>query len=417
MEGFAEGAILSFLFAWIRQICSDLGINALNTIPRQLHLQIVESLKKDIENKIYLPGDLFPPEIELAVRFGVSRGTLRKAMKTMVDEGILARIPGKGTFIQAEGNRVLPATERSRLIGIVLVQMMDPLGSSIISGAERVARQKGYSLIFCNLDERLETEAEHFERLLNHHVAGVILFPLALPGELELIETLCDADIPIVLIDRQVPGLLATTIMPDHYNGAYQAVKYLLDLGHRRIACVTNSDLASSVAERIRGYDQAMRDAGLLPYAAVPMLSTGSRVDTGSPIIFSLEDERWVEHMLSVKDPPSAVFCINDYVAISVMHLAIARGLRVPEDLAIVGFDNNPFSQLAPVPLTTIAQPTSEVGVKSVEVLLEIIEGIRMGEETIYLPTSLVVRSSTSLVVRSSTSLVVRSSTSASSHP
>lgn len=372
----------------------------MNTSLRQLHFQIVESLRKAIEDKVYRPGDIFPPEIELAVQFGVSRGTMRKAMKVLVDEGILTRIPGKGTFIHTEDAKAAVPPERARLIGIVLPQMSDPLGASMISGAERVARQNGYSLIFCNLDEKLETEEEHFDRLLNHRVAGVILFPLALPGELELIETLGDAEVPIVIIDRQVPGLNATTILADNFNGAYQAIRHLLDLGHRRIACITHPDLASSVSERIRGYEQAIRDAGLLPYAAVPMLSVGSRQDVDSPVVFSREDGRWVEHMFSVQDPPSAVFCINDYLAISVMRLALGHGLRVPEDLSIVGFDNNPFSQLAPVALTTIAQPTSEIGAKAVEVLLEKIEGTCCTEETLYLPTSLIARASTQPPVR-----------------
>ena len=367
----------------------------MNNNPRLLHLQIIQSLKKSIEDNTYRQGDLFPPEIELAAKFGVSRGTIRKAMKALVDEGILTRIPGKGTFIQSEGVKSTPEA-RACLIGIVVLHMNDPYGAAIVSGAERVARQKGYSLIFCNLDEHLEVEAEHFERLINHRVSGVALFPLALPGELELVETLCDAEIPIVLIDRQIPGLTLTTIMSDNYGGAYQAVKHLLDLGHERIACITVPDHPSSVDDRIRGYEQAMRDAGLLPYAAVPMHTLNVYgQDPGFPVEVNIEDSHWVEHMFAVKAPPTAVFCINDYIATTVMRLANARGLRVPQDLAIVGFDNNPYSQLAPTPLTTVAQPTIEIGARAIEELLERIDGSCTTEELIYLPTTMVMRSST----------------------
>lgn len=367
----------------------------MSTNLRKMHLNIAASLRESIRSGRYQPGDTLPPEIQLADQFNVSRGTMRKAMKVLVDENSLVRIAGKGTFVNAPAALGQVNAQRTNLLGIVLPHIHDPLSTNLINGAEQTARQNGYNLIFCNLDENLETEKEQFARLVANHVSGVILFPLAVPGELELVKELAATQISLVLVDRQITGFPAPTVMVDNFGGAYQAVQHLLSLGHRRIACITHPEPASSVTQRIQGYDQAMRDANLLPYSAISLSGVGKSTGSGEPPTYSPEELHWVEHMLSVSNRPTAVFCINDYLAMGVMRLALTKGLRIPEDLAVVGFDNNPFAQLAPVPLTTIAQPSVEVGAQAGRVLLNLIAGKDTGNpERLLLPTQLIVRAS-----------------------
>lgn len=362
--------------------------------PRQLHLQIIDTLRHNIESGMYQPGDQFPTEMELAGEFGVSRGTLRRALQVLVDQGVLRRIAGKGTFVKPAGSAGTNVSGRSTLVGIAIPEIHDPLSSSLINGAQRVLHENGYSLIFCNLEGNPNTEREQFERLRLHRVAGVVLFPLSIPGELELLHELRASKTPVVLVDRQVAGFATSSVMADHFQGARDGVKHLLDLGHQRIACITHPVPASSVQERVRGYEQAMRAAGLLPYAAVSVLGLGAKTEQNTPPFYTADEMKLVDHMLGVRERPTAVFCVNDYLAIGVMRHVLAKGIRVPDDLAIVGFDNNPFAELAPVPLTTSAQPATEIGMKAVEVLLQYVDGKPVSDEPIRLPTQLIVRAS-----------------------
>ena len=210
-------------------------------------------------------------------------------------------------------------------------------------------------------------------------------------------------DIPLVLIDRHLPNVALDTVIADNYNGAYEAVTYLQSLGHRRIGCISQqpSALVSSAVERMQGYEQAMRDADLLPLATI-MAGVGSRTAGNVLPTISSEEMKFVDHMLKIPDRPTAVFCINDFVALSVLRHALSLGVRVPEDLAIVGFDDIPFAQLASVPLTTVAQPKLKIGMKAAELLLAQIAGTPLQKQTYRLPTQLVERESTGLQLNGS---------------
>ena len=144
-----------------------------------------------------------------------------------------------------------------------------------------------------------------------------------------------------------------------------------------------------------------MRDAELLPLATI-MAGVGSRTAGNVLPTINSEGMKFVDHMLKIPDRPTAVFCINDFVALSVLRHALSLGIRVPEDLAIVGFDDIPFAQLASVPLTTVAQPKVEIGKKAAELLLAQIDGTPIQKQTYRLPTQLVVRESTGLKLNGS---------------
>jgi DNA-binding LacI/PurR family transcriptional regulator len=182
--------------------------------------------------------------------------------------------------------------------------------------------------------------------------------------------------------------------MSNNFEGAYQATGHLLGLGHRRVACISNLTLASSVSERIRGYEQAMRDANLLPYAPVPLLGKSTLEADAAPPELTREELIFVDHMLGVRERPTGVFCVNDFIAIGVINHFLACGVRVPEEVAVVGFDDSPFAPLARVSLTSVAQSGAEIGKKAAEALFDQIAGQPVVEPTLLLPTRLVVRRS-----------------------
>jgi GntR family transcriptional regulator of arabinose operon len=359
--------------------------------PQPLYLQLTEYLRRQITTGVWRPNDRLPPEVELAAQFDVSRGTVRQAMDLLVNQGLLQRIPGKGTFVTS-----VSARTRSQLIGIVVPYLRDSLITEVLRGAESVLRRNGYSLIFSHSEGSLQLELAQIEQLQREGIGGLILFPVAAMGEAGLLAQILRPQLPLVIIDRRLPYLAAGHVVADNVGGAYRAVQHLLALGHRRIACISLPERPSSIEERIRGYEQALREAKILPLAAVS-LAIDAHPSQDSVPYYTAAELAPIDQLLSVEEPPTALFCVNDFIALGVMQHVLARGLRVPDDLAIAGFDDIALAPYMPVPLTTVAQPKYEIGVQAAQLLLDQIASGKQEHREIILPTELVIRASTRL--------------------
>lgn len=356
--------------------------------PRPLYLQLADYLRRQIETGAWPPEFQLPPEIDLATQFEVGRGTVRQAMALLVNQGLLQRTAGKGTFVA-----ISEARPRSQLIGMVVPYLRDSLTTDMLHGAEGILRRSGYGLVFSHSEGSLKLEVAQIEQLRQQRVSGLILFPVGVEEEPATLSRVLPPNLPLVLVDRRLPGLVADTVVADNTGGAYRAVEHLLTVGHTRIACVTVPDRPSSVIDRIVGYEQAMRDAGRLPLVAVPLALHNDRVRDTVPS-YSADELSPVDHLLGVPDAPTALFCINDFVALGVMRRLVEQGKRIPDDVAIVGFDDIAIAPYMPVPLTTVAQPKYEIGVQAAQLLLDQIAGAAAPGREVVLPTSLVVRDS-----------------------
>jgi DNA-binding LacI/PurR family transcriptional regulator len=357
--------------------------------PRPLYLQLADYVRHQIDIGALKPYDRLPPEIDLAASLAVSRGTVRQAMDLLVKQGLLQRIPGKGTFVTD-----LDLRPSAQLIGIVVPYLRDSLTSDMLRGAESALRRNNYSLIFCHSEGDLALEQEQIKRLQREGISGMILFPLAVAEETALLTWILSANTPLVLLDRRVPGVKADCVLADNMGGAYRAVEHLIELDHRQIACIRPPEQPSSVLDRVRGYEQALRDAGILPLAAVPLALHPRRAADEEIALYTDEELAPLDMLLCAPKPPTALFCINDIIAFGVMRYVLARGLRVPDDIAIVGFDDIPLAPYMPVPLTTVAQPKYKIGVRAAELLLAQLAGKKSFGRELVLPTSLVVRES-----------------------
>lgn len=360
--------------------------------PNPLYAQLAERLKRHIQRGELQPGDRLWSESELCDRFGVSRGTVREALDVLASEGLLQRIAGKGTFIAA------PARARqSKLLGMIVPYLRDSLTTDMLRGAESVLHRAGYSLIFCHSDGALDVERAQFERLKSEGVAGIILFPLAEEGEAGLVRQYFDPAFPLVTIDRRLPGMQTDVVLADNQRGAYLVVRHMLAAGHTRIACITAPDRPTSVQDRIAGYERALREAGILPLATVSLaLRPGQPSGSSAVPDYSAEELAPVQQLLNMRDAPTALFCINDFIAFGVMRYLIARKARVPQDVAIAGFDDLSIAAYMPTPLTTVAQPKQAIGMQAAELLLSRLANPTLPPREIVLPTELVVRASTS---------------------
>jgi DNA-binding LacI/PurR family transcriptional regulator len=348
-------------------------------------------LRRQIEQGTLKPGDQVMPELALAQRHGLARGTVRQALQLLVTQGLLQRTRRKGTFV---ANQAL--TPPAALISLVMPFLRDALAHDIMLGVESILRLNGYSLIVGHSYANLSVEVEHILRLSRDHTSGLILFPVALPEEAERLAAALPAGFPIVLIDRTIPGLTASCVLVDNYGGAYRAVEHLLAQGHTRIACITHTGQISSVDERVRGYREAMRAARVEALPLVVLEWRGPARD-GQPPDYSGDNLASVDQLLNTPRPPTALFCINDFIALGVMRYALQHGWRIPEQLAIVGFDDIPLAPFMPVPLTTVAQPKFEIGSQAALLLLDQLSGRASAQHTVVLPTALVVRASSTV--------------------
>jgi GntR family transcriptional regulator, arabinose operon transcriptional repressor len=358
------------------------------------HRRITDEIAGRIESGQYATGARLPSEPRLAAEFGVSRGTLRQALGSLRQGGYVDSIPGRGTFVRGPRPRVLES--RRRVVGLIVPSVTRPALPEVLSAIEDELHERGYSLLVGTSGETLEQEKGRVHRILGEGVGGLIVLPLDGRPDPTLYRQLLDDGFPLVLIDRHIVGLSIDAVLPDNVGGAFVAVSHLIELGHRRIAFVSSDNLlTTSVLERLQGYQQALRAGGIAPepeliFARLPAIPPDG-IDEDRVIV---NNARRIVRYLSGQPLPTAVFALHDRIAISVLEAAAGLGLRVPEDLAIVGFDDDPLAQKLRVPLTTIAQPRDQIGRTAAAMIADRIEGRRTETARIVLPTQLVIRRS-----------------------
>jgi LacI family transcriptional regulator len=201
----------------------------------------------------------------------------------------------------------------------------------------------------------------------------------------ESLRSLLEEDVLVVLIDRRVPGIDVDVVLSDNRQGGYLATRHLIDLGHSRIACLAGPSNVTPSSERVTGYLQALREAGLAPDEKL-IVSGNFRAESGFQII---------QDLLRLPEPPTAVFASNDLMAIGAMRAAAQNGLRVPEDISIVGFDDIELASYVIPALTTVRQPKSEMGKAAVELLIRQTKTGKGSADYTMLENKLIIRDST----------------------
>ncbi|MEI8094574.1 MAG: GntR family transcriptional regulator [Spirochaetales bacterium] len=353
-----------------------------------LYLQMANLLRNRILSGELKVNERIEPELELSQLHGLSRGTVREALDLLEEEGFLRRIQGKGTFVLHKDPR-----DKSSIIGVVMPYLKDQMIVRILLGLEKTLQENGYNFILCHSNSDLELERKQLERLQRQGTAGIILFPTSLQAEGDLVTNLLGENFPLVLVDRRIAGLKADFVGMDNFAGAYQAVSSLLDAGHQNIACVVPPDRPTSILDRIRGYETAMQDRGLFPLAAVSLAGSGTAGDDGIPH-YSADDLAPIERLMNLKASPDALFCGNDFIAIGILHHLQEKGVQIPEDVALIGFDDTSYAGFPSVQLSTVSQPSAEIGRVAAELLLERIKNPELAARTSLLPGALVLRSS-----------------------
>lgn len=337
--------------------------------PEHLYKQIADRFRSEIGSGLLKLNDRIPTEMELSESYQVSRGTVRKALDRLVGEGLLVRIKGKGTFVSGTA-----VGSRSQQIGIVVPWLYDHLISEMIRGVETSLREHGYTLLLGHSDGDVDTEADQVKRFLDQKVAGIILFPVQDREEIAPVNAEIPSGFPLVVLDRRLFGRESDLVLCDNRKGAFEAVSALIEAGHRSIACVSTISRPSSVVDRINGYEQAMRAHGLIPLSAinadVKTEIRGKDENETALFTFSESDFHELRQLLSSPYRPTALFCINDYLAFSVLEYLSGEHIAVPEDISLIGFDDHPFASHAQVKLSSVAQDAVQIGSTAARLLL-----------------------------------------------
>lgn len=359
-----------------------------------IHRVVADSLAAAIERGEHPRGSRLPSEANLVRQFRISRGTVRHALNTLRAKGIVEAVPTRGWFVR--GASPEEPEGRRKVVGVVIPSVARPSLPELLGAIEDELHDHGYSMLVGSSRWSREQQAGRIRRILAAGVSGLICYPIDYEPDGELFGTLARGGFPVVLIDRHIVGCDVDAVEADNVGGAYSAVAHLIAQGHRRIAFVSTDNLAtSSVGERLEGYERALADAGVdldpaLVFARIPIIRTWG---TDYPV--ASKDQAGVIATFLKGSDATAAFALHDLLALEVVAAARSLGRRVPEDFAVVGFDDDPLLGNVAVPLTTVAQPRDRIGRVAAELVVERIEGRRKETARIVLPTRLVVRQST----------------------
>jgi LacI family transcriptional regulator len=272
---------------------------------------------------------------------------------------------------------------RTNSIALVLTDITNPFWTTVARGVEDIASEAGYSVTYCNTDEDESKELKNISLLLQQQVDGILLVPAQ--SKANSVEFIQEHEVPIVVLDRRIPETNVDIVRCDSEDGAYQLTSYLLELGHRQIAMLTGPEGISTADDRLSGYGRAMVQAGL--QVAEERVYRGSFTQNSG---FEMAKEA-----MSLTPRPTAIFAANNFIAIGVMKAMQELELSVPEDIALVGFDDLPESLVVFPFLTAAAQPAHEMAIIATRLLLDRITGeASEGSQELVLPTELIIRQS-----------------------
>jgi LacI family transcriptional regulator len=307
-----------------------------------------------------------PSVKDVAAAAGVSLGTVSNVMNRpeVVSTGTRERVERAMSdlgFVRNESARQLRAGT-SRTLAYVMLDGSNPFFHDVAQGIELAAEDADLSLFICNSNSRPEREEMHLDRLMQQRVQGILITPVN--PDAPTLDEVSRRGIPVVIVDRLRESGGFCSVAVDDVFGGRLAVEHLVEKGHTRVAFIGGPDTIGQVRERLQGAREIWDEAGLPADDLVYLPTSALTVSEGRSA-----GERLAG--LPVRRRPTAAFCANDLIALGLLQQAIGSGLRVPEDLAIIGFDDIEFAAAAAVPLTSVRQPRQELGRTAAALVLD----------------------------------------------
>lgn len=314
----------------------------------------------------------------------VSAATVSRVLNghATVDPTLAARVQTAVDALGYRPNKLARNLRRSRtsLWAVIISDIGNPFFTSLVRGVEDVAQETGYSVVLCNSDEDADKEANYIAAALAEQMAGVIISPSARARQ--GVESLLAGGTPVVAIDRELRGVAVDAVVVDNEHGAEVATSHLIESGYQRIACITGPRKASTARRRLRGYQQALTAAG-------------RDVDESLVRVADFREQGGYDAMVSLlaETPrPDAVFAANNLMTVGALECLVERGVAVPDEVGVMGFDDIPWATLVRPSLSTVGQPTYQLGRTAAQLLADRIADPSRKPSTTVLRTELHIR-------------------------
>lgn len=350
---------------------------------------IKDEIKSWLINDHYSPHDKLPTETQLVEKFNVSRHTIRRAIGDLEVENYLYRIQGGGIFV-ADWKEKHSTKTPTKTIGVLTTHIADYIFPNIIVGIEKVLSDYSYSILLASTHNDISIERKSLENLLNKPIEGLIVEPTksAYPSQnIGFYKNLENLKIPYLMINSTYQDIDAPLLALDDCAGGKLATEYLLSIGHQNILGIFKADDQQGV-DRMKGFISAYQERHTL---SIP----------GQFITYYTNDEKKellkrLKAILTKSDRPTAIVCYNDQIALLVNSIAKKLGLRIPDDLSLIGFDDSSLSHMFDFQLTTIKHPKEQMGIDAANMILTLIESppVQPIQSIIYKP-ELIIREST----------------------
>lgn len=324
----------------------------------------------------------------IATKLGISISTVSRALKNHPD---IKETTRKAVYELAEQLDYEPnqlafqlLNRRSKTIGVVVPKISYALYLQALPGMAEVAEKHGYQLLICQTDDSYEKEVRQIQSLLSSRTSGIVLSMSANTTNYDHLHKIQRKNVPLVLFNRDCEEITCSKVLIDNHQAAYEATALLIGQGRRRIAFFRGPEQLQISQKRLEGYIQALTDHG---------------IGVDESIIKVAEQEKdsviaAINELFDSGAPHDAILAYSDQIAQWALVLAKQRRIRIPEDLAIIGFYNEPTNELLDPPLSSVSQPAYEMGVKAMELVFKELNSSRFAFERVVLESSLVLRGS-----------------------
>lgn len=333
------------------------------------YIQLRDILLRYLEEEQYTADQKIPTEDELITRFQVSRVTVRKALQVLVDDGVIYKVQGSGSFFSG---KIPDIPGVSYLIGVIAPLVFSYIYPQIIQGIDEIAQEHRYNVVLGGSKINPDRELTCLRQLLEKDIDGLLFEPSSgfrYEADSEIVQFLSSLPIPVVFMNWAIDDPKISTVSLNDVEGGIMATNYLIDAGHRRIACIRPTNHLPGI-HRYQGYRKVLETHGI---------AYDERYDKSSAVLLQGEDHAsaypLMKELIELGDErPTAVFCFNDQIA-SLAYKAICdAGLKIPDDISVMGFDDSELAIRPEVPLTTVVHPKHLIGKWAAEILFDKIE-------------------------------------------
>ncbi|MEO8285981.1 MAG: LacI family DNA-binding transcriptional regulator [Chloroflexota bacterium] len=320
---------------------------------------------------------------DVAKHAGVSIATVSRVLNgsARVRSDIRERVEASMEALSYQPNPAARSlrSNRSRIIGLLISDIQNPFFMGLIRGVEDEALKHEYSVILCNSNENTQRERQYLDVLYMERVAGVIVVPTSENLGEEALKRFRERGVPVVAVDRRVKDKNIDAVLSDSLRGAHEAVGHLVANGYRHIGMISGPNSVTTGRERLEGYRQTLREAGIALNPELERIGSFT-MESGYDL---------TEQLLELNHPPDALFIANNMMTLGALNAIHARGLRVPEDVAIVSYDYTQWAEPGPVSMTSVMQPARELGSTAALRLFQRLQNpeIQSRQEIILAPT------------------------------